>query len=113
MILNLKYLVDSHALNQASQVEQVVKNLPANAGDITDMGSSPGLGRSRGEGNGNPFKCSCLENPMYRGAWHATVHRFAKNQTQPKQHSTHTQTYLHMHLTSNCLFIEYISKLKS
>jgi len=52
-------------------------------------------------------------NPMYRGAWHAIVHRFAKNQTQPKQCSTHTQTYLHMHLTSNCLFIEYIGKLKS
>ena len=81
MILNLKYLVDSHTLNQASQVEQVVKNLPANAGDITDMGSSPGLGRSPGEGNGNPFKCSCLENPMYRGAWQATVHRVIQSWT--------------------------------
>ena len=53
----------------------VVKNLPANAGDIRDMGSIPGLGRSPGGGNGNPLQYSCLENPMDRGAWQATVHR--------------------------------------
>ena len=44
----------------------MVKNLPANAGDT---GSIPGWGRSPGEGNGNPLQCSCLENPMDRGAW--------------------------------------------
>ena len=49
----------------------VVKNLPANAGD---PGSMPGLGRSPGEGNGNPLQYSCLGNPMDRGAWQATVH---------------------------------------
>ena len=48
-----------------------VKNLPANARDV---GSIPGLGRSRGEGNGNPLQYSCLENPMDKGAWQATVH---------------------------------------
>ena len=46
----------------------VVKNPPANAGDVRDMGSVPGSGRSRGEGNGNPLQYSCLENPMDRGA---------------------------------------------
>ena len=44
----------------------VLKNLPANAGD---MGLIPGLGKSLGEGNGNPLQCSCLENPIDRGAW--------------------------------------------
>ena len=56
----------------------VVKNLPAMAGDT---GLIPGLGRSPGEGNGNPLQYSCLENPMGRGAWRATVHRVAKSRT--------------------------------
>ena len=46
----------------------VLKNLPASAGDAGDAGCIPGLGRSPGEGNGNPLWCSCLENPMDRGA---------------------------------------------
>ena len=54
----------------------VVKNLPANTGDV---GLIPGLGRSPGEGNGNPFQYSCLENPMDKGAWQATVHGITKN----------------------------------
>ena len=57
----------------------VVKNLPANAGD---MGLIPGLGRSLGEGNGNSLQYSCLENSMDRGAWQAKVHGVAKNLTQ-------------------------------
>ena len=57
----------------------VVKNLPANAGDIRDTGSISGWGRSTGEGNGNPLQCSCLENSMDRGAWWATVHRVAES----------------------------------
>ena len=52
----------------------LVKNLPANEGDV---GLIPGSGRSPGEGNGNPFQYSCLENPMDRAAWHAIVHRAA------------------------------------
>ena len=60
----------------------IVKNLPANAGDIRDACSIPGLGRSPGEGNGNPLQYSCLENPMDRGAWWFTVHRVAKSRTQ-------------------------------
>ena len=47
-----------------------------------DLGSIPGLGRSPGEGNDNPLQYSCLENPMDREAWWATVHGIAKNQTQ-------------------------------
>ena len=48
---------------------EVVKNLPANAGDARDMGSIPGSGRSPGVGNGNPLQFSCLENSIDRGAW--------------------------------------------
>ena len=54
----------------------------ASACNAGDPGSMPGLGRSPGEGNGNPLQYSCLENPMDRGAWQATVHRVAKSQTQ-------------------------------
>ena len=53
---------------RASQVALVVKNPPANAGDIRDMGSIPGLGRSPGGRYGNPLQYSCLENPMDKGA---------------------------------------------
>ena len=59
----------------ASQVALTVKNPAANAGDIRDAGLIPGLGRAPGEGNGNPLRCSCLENPMDRGGWQATVYR--------------------------------------
>ena len=52
----------------------VVKNLPANAGDIREVGSIPGLGRSGGGGHGRPLQYSCLENPMDRVTWQATVH---------------------------------------
>ena len=64
---------------RASQVAPVVKNPPANAGDIRDAGSIPALGRSAGGGHGNPLQCSCLENPMDRGAWQAMVHRVGHN----------------------------------
>ena len=71
------------------QVTQVVKNLSANVGD---KGSIPGSGRSPGGGNGNSLQYSCLENPMDRGAWWATVHGVAKGQTQLSVH-THTHTH--------------------
>ena len=57
----------------------MVKNPPANTGDL---GSIPGLERSLGEGNGNPFQYSCLENLMVRGAWRAAVHGVAKSWTR-------------------------------
>ena len=58
----------------------MVKNLLAKAGDIRDEGSTPGLGRSPGGGQGNQLQYSCLENPMDRGAWRATVHTVAQSQ---------------------------------
>ena len=68
----------------------VVKNPPAKAGDIRDTGGIPGLGRSLVERNGNPIHCSCLGNPMDRGAWQATVHGVAESRTQLKQLGKHT-----------------------
>ena len=56
----------------------VVKNLPANAEGLRDLGSVPRLGRSPGERQSNPLQFSCLENPMDRGVWWATVHKIAK-----------------------------------
>ena len=55
-----------------------IKNLPDNAEDLRDADSIPGSGIFFGEGNGNPLQYSCLENPMERGAWQATVHEVAK-----------------------------------
>ena len=65
----------------------VVKNPPANAGGARDLGLIPGLGKSPGEGNGYPLQYSCLENPMDRGEWQATVHGVAKSQTQLNTHA--------------------------
>ena len=61
----------------------MVKTLPANARDVRDVGLIPGLGRSPGEGNGNPLQYSCLGNPMDRGALWAIVRGVTKSQTQP------------------------------
>ena len=68
----------------ASQVALTVKNLPANAGDFRDASSIPGWGRSPGEVNGNPLSYSCLEHPMDRGAWRATVRGVAESGTRLK-----------------------------
>ena len=68
----------------------MVKNRPANAGDA---GSLPGLGRSPGEGNSNPFQYSYLKNLMDKGAWRATVHRVSKSWTQLSDETT-TMQYL-------------------
>ena len=62
----------------------VVKSQAASAGSVRDEGLIPGLGRSLGEGNGNPLQCSCLENPMDRGAWWATVRGVTKSRIQLK-----------------------------
>ena len=64
----------------------VVKNLPASVGDMRNVGSIPGSGRSPGGGHGNPLQYSCLENPMDRGAWQATVHRLAQSLKRQQQH---------------------------
>ena len=66
------------------------KNLPTNAGDKRDADSISGSGSSPGEGHGKPLQYSCLENPMDRGTWRATVHRVPQSWTGLKQLSTHT-----------------------
>ena len=71
----------------ASLMAQMVKKLPA----MWENWSIPGLGRSPGEGNNNPLQYSCLENPMDRGAWPATVHQVAKELNTTEQ-LTHTHT---------------------
>ena len=72
------------------EVVLVIKNLLANAGDLRDTSSLPGSGRSPGRGHSNPFQYSCLENPMDRGAWWATVHGVTKSQTWLKWLSMYT-----------------------
>ena len=67
----------------------VVKESASNIGDV---GSIPGLGRSPGEGHCSPLQYSCLQSPMDRGAWWATVHRVTKSWTRLKQLSTHAHT---------------------
>ena len=69
----------------------VVKNTPANAGDIRDVVLILGLGRFPGRGHDNLLQYSCLENPMDRGTWRATIHRITKSQTRLKQLGRHTR----------------------
>ena len=71
-------------------MELEIKKLLANVGDVRGVGSVPGLGRFLEEGHGNQLQYSCLENPMDRGAWWATVHRVAKSQTRLKRLGMHT-----------------------
>ena len=82
-----------------------VKNLPANAGDTSDAGSIPGLGRSPGGGNGNLYSLhySCLEKSMDRGVWQATVHGVTKTQTRLSTHTTHVLKRLVFQRTLFCL----------
>ena len=74
----------------------MVKNPPANGGDVREAGSIPGLGRSPGGGLGNPLQYSCLENPMDRGARWATVPRVAQSWPGLKQLSTHAKANVSM-----------------
>ena len=76
------------------------KEPAANEGHVRDSGLIPGLGRSSGGGHGNPLQYSCLENPMDRGAWRATVHRVAKSLTWLKWLSTHAQSYFETEIIS-------------
>ena len=69
----------------------MVKNVPANSGDVREQGSITGLGKSPGVGHSKPLQYYCLENPVDRGAWQAMIHRVAKSQTglSDLAHSTH------------------------
>ena len=69
---------------------------PAHAGDIRDVGSIPGSGRSSGGGHGNPLQYSCLKNSLDRGAWRATVHRSAKSQTQLSTPTKEGKGHIHI-----------------
>ena len=99
-----------------------VENLPANAGDLRNMGSIHGLGRSPGEGSGNPLQYSCLQNPTGRGVRQATVHRVTKSWTWLKPLSMpHAQIQYvpteglspvaQLYFSSNflCLWIQHLS----
>ena len=81
----------------------MVKNPPANAEDINDMGSVPGLGRSAGGGHGNSLQYFCLQNPIDRRAWKATVHRVTKSWTRLKRLSTYAYT-----TTCSCAQLFYV-----
>ena len=82
----------SQCISGASPVVLVVKNLHANAEDIRDMGLISGLGGYPGGGHGNPVQYSCLESPMDRGAWRATIYRITKSWTRLKWLSTQART---------------------
>ena len=79
--INLLYLFGSIYGLLGFLVALVVKNSPTNRGDLEDLGSIPESGRSPGGEHGTPLQYSCLENPMDRGAWCATVHRVTKSWT--------------------------------
>ena len=83
-----------------SQVVLVVKNPPANAGDLRDSGLIPGLGRSPGGGNGNPLQYSFLENPMDREAWWAAVHGGLKRVRHDSD----------FHFMYKCNILEYLNQ---
>ena len=79
---------------QNAQVILEVKNLPANTGDVRDVRSTSGLGRSPGGGHGNPFQFSCLENLMDRGAWQATVLGYAElDMIEVTEHAQNAQNF--------------------
>ena len=90
--------------SEASQMALVVKNLPADAGD---MGSNPGSGRSPEEGNDSPLQCSCLGNPMEREAWWATVHGVSRRVRHDL--GTKQQQYYH----NLCLFFQYCCQVEN
>ena len=89
-------LKESDTIEQLSLMALLVKNLPAIAGNVRDADLIPGSGRSPPcppflpGGHGDPLQNSCVENPMDRRAWRATVHGVAKSRAHLKQISTHT-----------------------
>ena len=92
-------------VSSVSQMVLVVKNQPTNAGDIRYVGSILGFGRSPGGGSGNPFQYSCLENPMDRGAWGATLGFIgSQSRTRLKQLSTHAHLSFHTYCTVFLVF---------
>ena len=112
IILKFQYfkgISEKHKVRGASPIAQLVKNSPANAKNTRfcmKRRFNPWMGRSPGEGNGNPLQYSCLENSMDRAAWWATVHGVSKSQTRLSTHAhargcararAHTHTHTHTH----------------
>ena len=94
----------------------MLKNLPDIAGDIREVDSIPGSGRSPGGRHRNHLQYSCLENPIDRGAWWATVHGFTKSQTRLKPLSTHTHTthtHTHTHTHKHSVYYKYFFLFRS
>ena len=91
IMTNRVYLLCYMYMFKHSQVALIVKNPPANPGDISDSASIPGSGRSPGEGNSNPLQYACLGNPTDRGAWWVTVHGVTESDT------TEHSTTIHLH----------------
>ena len=98
--------VQTAAIPRVFPVATVVKNPPANAGDARDAGLITGSGRSPGEGHGNPLQYSCLENPVDRGAWWATVCEVIKSQTQLSRHTQHQRSLTHYNCQISLLLRE-------
>ena len=89
----------------------VVKNLPANAGNISDVGLIPGSGRAPKGGHGNLLHYSCLKNSMNRGTWWATVHRVIKSRTRLSDKHTHTHSAYHTCISFQALFSTYYDSI--
>ena len=79
----------------------------ASACNVGDLGLSPGSGRSPGEGNGNPLQYSCMENPMDRGAWQATVHGVAKSWTQQSNFTFTFSRLIQWFLSASAQFSQF------
>ena len=104
--------IEPKSLLSSALAGRFSKISPANAGDIRDAGLIPGLGKSPGEGNGNPLQYSCLENPIDRGAWQAIVHGVAKSWTWLKQVSTYVWTWARQ-WTSRCMLSPWLCMMEN
>ena len=93
LIISFIYLILYISIYRTSQVASVLKNLPANEGEVRDAGLIPGSKICCGEGNGTPLQYFCLKSPMDWGAWWATVHTWLQSQTWLKQFSTHNNIW--------------------
>ena len=91
----------------------MVKNLPASAGSIRDTGLTPGLGRFPGGSRGHPLLFSCLEKPMDRGAWQATVHRVAQSWTRLKRLSMRNKLLVFLLISTSSVYIREIGFLSA
>ena len=107
----LEWIKYMRGIKGASQVVRVVENLPASAGDARGMGLISGLRRSPGGGHGNPLQCSCLQNPMDRGASQASVHEVAESDTTEATEHPSTRGIEKLYKCNNRSWKECISQI--